>query len=335
MRLKKISISIFLILFLSLLANFSFSQGDLEVPLPQIGGTPAIEKTPILSDYVKYIFNLAVGITGLVAFAVLVYGGVRYLTSGGNPSTMADANNQMISAGLGLLVILGSYLLLTTINPQLVVIKGTRGATPATTTTSGVFLCKTATGDIATDCDGPYLSDKNSLTSDFDNKTNYVRFNNPEGDTYGVVLHEDTYLGGECEVIVSTGNQVIPMSKLQNRASSISVFRHGSQSSGEGVTLYECKYYDITSTVGPLWDRHTCGAIGPYRSEIEIDDINTQKPNFDSEVSSIKIEGKYIVILYKDFYLGGECGIFKQDEPTLSEETFDNNIKSFKILFGE
>jgi hypothetical protein len=57
---------------------------------------------------------------GLLAFGVLVVGGIRYLTSAGDPGTIKDAKSQMKSALLGILLLLFSYLILITINPQLV-----------------------------------------------------------------------------------------------------------------------------------------------------------------------------------------------------------------------
>ncbi len=159
---KKISIVVVLILATFLSVGFAFAR-DLEVPLPQTGGGSAITQTPLLPDYIKYIFNFSIGIAGLIAFLTMVYGGFRYLTSAGNPSAMSDANSQIFASLIGLVILFGSYLLLTTINPQLVVINpGLTSSGLTTTTIPGVYLCKEQTGDPATNCDGPYNTDKNS-----------------------------------------------------------------------------------------------------------------------------------------------------------------------------
>ena len=120
---KPVILILFAAVFLSYFfvgVGFTFAQRDLEVPLPGIGGEQGFTQTPSLLDYVKYVFNFTIGIIGIIVFCVLVYGGIRYLTSAGNPSTMADANNQIFSALLGLALLFGSWLLLTTINPDLV-----------------------------------------------------------------------------------------------------------------------------------------------------------------------------------------------------------------------
>jgi len=117
----------FLIIFTAFLllsfAIFTFA-GELEVKYPDVPNVVAPRTTKaFLPSYVHYIFNLAIIISGLVAFASLVYGGFRYLTSAGSPVAISDAKAQITAGLLGLVLLLGSYLLLTTINPQLVILK--------------------------------------------------------------------------------------------------------------------------------------------------------------------------------------------------------------------
>lgn len=116
---KKFLILYFIILFFSL-AGFVLAQRQLEVNYPEIGGIKPTVTTISLPEYIKYIFNISIALAGLIVFGVLVYAGFRYLTSAGNIAAMQDAKERIGGAGLGLLVILGSYLILTTINPQLI-----------------------------------------------------------------------------------------------------------------------------------------------------------------------------------------------------------------------
>ncbi|KPJ56464.1 hypothetical protein AMJ49_04775 [Parcubacteria bacterium DG_74_2] len=120
---KKILI-IFSLIILStlLLSSFSLAQKPLEVDYPEVFGETLPEK-PVLPEYIKYIFNLALLLGGLVAFGALVYGGFRYLTSVGSPAAMDDAKNQITAGILGLVILLASYLILTTVNPQLAILK--------------------------------------------------------------------------------------------------------------------------------------------------------------------------------------------------------------------
>jgi len=121
---KKILPIIFLIIFLVFIFwSFTFAQ-ETEVKYPQVGGaeTPTQVKTA-LPKYINYLFALSLAIAGLIAFASLVYGGFRYIASAGSPVAMSDAKSQITAGILGLVILLVSFLLLRTINPQLVVLK--------------------------------------------------------------------------------------------------------------------------------------------------------------------------------------------------------------------
>jgi len=115
---KKFLIIYFVILFFSL-AGFVLAQRQLEVNYPEIGGIKPTVTTISLPQYVKYIFDISIAIAGLIAFGVLVSAGFRYATSAGNMAAMKDAQERIGGAILGLLILLSSYLILTTINPQL------------------------------------------------------------------------------------------------------------------------------------------------------------------------------------------------------------------------
>ena len=121
---KKIFLIFLLAVFLvSFLSSFCFAQRELEVKYP---GTeaPRTVKT-YLPAYVKYIFNLSIIIAVLVALGTLIYGGSIYLASAGAPVAMKNAKDQIFASLLGLVLLLCSYLILVTINPQLVILKAT------------------------------------------------------------------------------------------------------------------------------------------------------------------------------------------------------------------
>ena len=56
---------------------------------------------------------------GLLAFIALIIAGFLYLTSVGNPAKMKEAKDRVVWALGGLTLLLGSWLILNTINPQL------------------------------------------------------------------------------------------------------------------------------------------------------------------------------------------------------------------------
>ena len=119
----------FLLLFLFLGANF---VSALEIDYPKIPGAdrpqdfvndPSVTPEDILSLYTNYIFNLTIWAVGIIALGALIYGGTRYLTSTGKPEAMVSAKEQIIGAFFGLLLLLGSYLVLSILNPELIVLK--------------------------------------------------------------------------------------------------------------------------------------------------------------------------------------------------------------------
>jgi len=114
--------SFFLIFIFLSFSVFVFAQA-LEIKYPTIPGIPALSEKPLLPEYVRYLYYFSIIISGLIAFASLVYGGFRYLISVGDPVVMADARAQIAAGVIGLIIILSSYLLLTTINPQLAIFR--------------------------------------------------------------------------------------------------------------------------------------------------------------------------------------------------------------------
>jgi len=119
---KKLKI-LFALSFIFLFFSFNLvSARELEVNYPEIFGLkPTAEKG--LEVYGKYLFNLSVLIIGLVLFGSLVWGGITYLTSVGDPGKMKDARERIVSSFFGAILLLSSYWILTTINPQLAVFK--------------------------------------------------------------------------------------------------------------------------------------------------------------------------------------------------------------------
>ena len=120
MKMSK-KILIILIFASVLIGGFCFAQRKLEIIYPTVPGaeTPTTVKTA-LPEYLKYVFTFAIMIAGLLAFGALIYGGFLYLTSAGDPSKMKDGKDQTIAGFLGLIIVLSSFLILNTINPQLV-----------------------------------------------------------------------------------------------------------------------------------------------------------------------------------------------------------------------
>ncbi len=120
---KKIAKVIFFFSVISLLffAGFTNAQNrELEVDYPQLFGVmPDFNEENIFPKYVSYMFNLIIAIAGLIALGALIYSGIRYLTSSGDPEKIKSAKQQITATFWGILILLASYLILLNINPQL------------------------------------------------------------------------------------------------------------------------------------------------------------------------------------------------------------------------
>src|SRR3989344_3888288 len=72
-----------------------------------------------LAERVSNTYSWALGIGGMVALGIIIFGGVLYSASGGNPSRMDEAKKWIQHALFGLALLFSSYLLLNFINPDL------------------------------------------------------------------------------------------------------------------------------------------------------------------------------------------------------------------------
>jgi hypothetical protein len=72
------------------------------------------------AGWVKSFYTFALIVSGILAFGAIVFGGYKYATSAGNASKQSEGREWIWSALIGLLLLAGAYLILKTINPNLV-----------------------------------------------------------------------------------------------------------------------------------------------------------------------------------------------------------------------
>ncbi len=70
--------------------------------------------------YVSSFYIFFAGVAGILAVVVMMWGGFHYITSAGNPQKMKQGQEIISNAVIGLILVLTSYVLLRTINPNLV-----------------------------------------------------------------------------------------------------------------------------------------------------------------------------------------------------------------------
>ena len=106
-----------------LFTNFVLAQGyKISVSLP---GAPKGTEVRDPSEYISILFKAGLAVAGVLALVFLLYGAILYTISSsrGNVQGEAQAKERIYSVFLGLGLLLLSYLILYTINPDLVKLK--------------------------------------------------------------------------------------------------------------------------------------------------------------------------------------------------------------------
>ncbi len=83
-------------------------------------GNSAAEAPIPIGDYIEKIYIYLLGLVGIAALIMFIIGGIMYMTARDNASQVGTAKNYLWNAVLGLVLALVSWLLLNTINPDLV-----------------------------------------------------------------------------------------------------------------------------------------------------------------------------------------------------------------------
>lgn len=175
---KFLLISVLLFLFFDL--NFAYAEPtwtipDLQIEFPQAVFTRSVDcsepdsqgsqtcTVPWLSDYIVSVYKYAVGIVGIVAVVVIMYGGVIWMMSLGNSSRVTEARSWIAAALTGLVLVFGSYTILYLINPELIKLKPIEIKTvnpKVITSQNAIPSCSTSTIEIVSAGDSVYV-DKN------------------------------------------------------------------------------------------------------------------------------------------------------------------------------
>ncbi len=101
----------------------SFASGGLEANWPDSPlGTELTSDTQI-HELIAYIYEWGISLGGVAVFAILIIAGIEYMGSAGDPAKMSAALTRIKNGVLGLILLLTSWLVLNTINPQLTTIR--------------------------------------------------------------------------------------------------------------------------------------------------------------------------------------------------------------------
>lgn len=108
-------------------------------PFSDPEGVAIPDATPF-QEIIKYVFDYSVIIVGMAVFIVILSAGFLWLTSAANPGNISRAKKMIYNAILGGILLLSSYVILATINPDLVgdTLEIDRIVEPSSVTSSGI-----------------------------------------------------------------------------------------------------------------------------------------------------------------------------------------------------
>ena len=113
-KLKKI---IWIILFFPIIAFANGWEMETSWPISPVGTKLSAETN--IGELVAYFYEWGVTIGIILFFGIIVFSGIKMIASTGDPSKYNKAKEGLKSSSLGVLVLLGSFLILNTINPDL------------------------------------------------------------------------------------------------------------------------------------------------------------------------------------------------------------------------
>ncbi len=103
--------------------------------------------TSSIGGWVNTFYQFSLLVAGVLAFGAVVFGGVKYLASAGNPSAQSEGKEWIKGALIGLALLAAAYIILDIVNPAIVnlnvlPLQPVNITAPATQTTSnGTIQC--------------------------------------------------------------------------------------------------------------------------------------------------------------------------------------------------
>ncbi|MGE5425618.1 MAG: pilin [Bacillota bacterium] len=129
-----------------------------QVGLPGMGTSTELTfgSTGYIGQMIKGFYDWGLGVGGILAAIMIMAGGVLWLTSAGSSDMVGRAKKMITGSIVGLLLLVGSWMMLKTINPALLDMSGTdisaieglhyccsetKGLVPMQRNTNGGFVC--------------------------------------------------------------------------------------------------------------------------------------------------------------------------------------------------
>jgi len=263
-------------------------------------GGEKISTSTTISEYAVYVFNFCIIIAAVVAFVILIYGGIRYLLSANNPGSMKEARIWIYSGIVGLVLALTSYLILSAINPDTILPK-VEEIKPRT----GIHL-------ISQDGEKKYLANtQNKIT--FDPVS--LEFINTEEELYSVfVCEEEEFDGEKSEELINNGKGTTYSVSNVN-----SIYFLWNK---PGVYLY--KKAGFGTPPPPAFFQSGTNYLADFDNDTK--SIRTKDPAEENNLS-------FLAILFSDIDFEGEEGIGVAIKDSYNINYVKNQISSIDVSY--
>jgi hypothetical protein len=132
-------------------ASADNSTPHLQIDIPNLSLSTLMEekdengntiiKITWVAEYIEAIYNYAIAIAGIVAAAVLMYGGFSYIMAGGSADKISEAKSWIGASLSGLVLVMLSYTILNIVNSELINFGalGVRKSDPTASTSTSVM----------------------------------------------------------------------------------------------------------------------------------------------------------------------------------------------------
>ncbi|MBI4359382.1 MAG: hypothetical protein HY577_02275 [Candidatus Nealsonbacteria bacterium] len=282
---QKNKLLLFFLLTGTLLASFVLAQKPLEITYPTIplADTPSTIKTS-LPAYLKYVFNFSLIAAGILIFLALLRAGFSRLTSVANPEGLKDSNDQLISAVIGTVLLLSSYIILNTLNPTLTVLK-----MPGARIAKEIHVWSNP-GRSGNDM-GLKVSNPDLPSTLGSSGVQYLEFVSTNADEVDVSAYPDVNYGGTPTKVTTPGN--VALARSISLAWKIpGVYLHSGTSLGGEPRLY-------------LFSQ---AAVADFNDRAQSIRLLNQGSN------------QFAAVLHKDQNFQGECAVVFNDQNSLNNE---------------
>ena len=238
----------------------------LEVQYPTISGQDINTDTNLTTPkYLKYLFDAGMFLGFFAVFISLAIAGAMYFLSPIKADLLTSAKDRIAGAISGLLILLLTYLIITTINPQLKIFNSTplpqvpstacndeRQCVPDGTGTPcvsnndclppGVYFYKPAScDDVKTQPEGVSIPNLKQLKNQIHGVKIVQGYNNPN--PFVSIIYENPNFWGKCQYINPNVGDCQPVEPFANSAS---IYRYDRNPNGDGVYFFRKSCFNST-----------------------------------------------------------------------------------------